>query len=141
IFSEAKPLEWAFKVFTPFALPSLGVLSFLIMTEKDRRKAWVLNEEEKQHEWAKNFTSSGNAETFGIMTAFVWVLAIGAFIFLLILKLWVYSWIPFVIATAIMMLLLAHYMKMGNAETFSIMTAVVWVLAIGSFIFLLILKL
>lgn len=59
----------------------------------------------------KNFETSGNAQTFGIMTAALWILAIGAFILLLIMKLWVFSWIPFVVALALMMVLLAYYMK------------------------------
>lgn len=111
IFGEAKSLEGALGVFIPFALPSLGVIAFLMMTEPDHRKAWVLKETEKQNEWAKNFETSGNAQTFGIMTAALWILAIGAFVLLLILKLWIFSWIPFVVALALTMVLLAHYMK------------------------------
>ncbi|WP_368975308.1 hypothetical protein NST61_01660 [Caldifermentibacillus hisashii] len=111
IFGEAKSLEGALAVLIPFALPSLGVITFLMITEPEHRKAWVLKEAEKQNEWAKNFETSGNAQTFGIMTAALWILAIGAFILLLIMKLWVFSWIPFVVALALMMVLLAYYMK------------------------------
>ncbi|MCM3055300.1 hypothetical protein [Caldibacillus thermoamylovorans] len=111
IFGEAKSLEGALAVLIPFALPSLGVITFLVITEPEHRKAWVLKEAEKQNEWAKNFETSGNAQTFGIMTAALWILAIGAFILLLIMKLWVFSWIPFVVALALMMVLLAYYMK------------------------------
>lgn len=111
IFGEAKSLEGALVVLIPFALPSLGVITFLVITEPEHRKAWVLKEAEKQNEWAKNFETSGNAQTFGIMTAALWILAIGAFILLLIMKLWVFSWIPFVVALALMMVLLAYYMK------------------------------
>ncbi|MEG6533664.1 hypothetical protein NST89_05120 [Caldifermentibacillus hisashii] len=111
IFGEAKSLEGALAVLIPFALPSLGVITFLMITEPEHRKAWVLKEAEKQNEWAKNFETSGNAQTFGIMTAALWILAIGAFILLLIMKLWVFSWIPFVVALALMIVLLAYYMK------------------------------
>ncbi|RDW17133.1 hypothetical protein CWR48_14500 [Oceanobacillus arenosus] len=114
VFGEAKSLEGALAVLIPFALPSIGVLGFLMITEADYRKAWVLKEAEKHNEWAKNFEASGNAQTFGIMTAAIWILAIGAFIFLLILKLWIYSWIPLVVALAVMMFLLAYYMRKSS---------------------------
>lgn len=114
VFGEAKSLEAAIAILIPFALPSIGVIGFLMITESDYRKAWVLKEAEKQSEWAKNFEASGNAQTFGIMTSAVWILAIGAFVLLLLLKLWIYSWIPFVLAIAVMMLLLAHYMKKSD---------------------------
>jgi phosphatidylglycerophosphatase A len=111
VFGEAKSLEGALAVLIPFALPSVGVIAFLMFTEADYRKAWVLKEAEKHSAWAKNFGASGNAQTFGMMTAALWILAIGAFVFLLIIKLWIFSWIPLVVALALMMLLLAHYMK------------------------------
>ncbi|RYL93436.1 hypothetical protein EWI07_07460 [Sporolactobacillus sp. THM7-4] len=122
VFGEAKSLEAALAVLIPFALPGIGVIAFLMITESDHRKAWVLKEAEKQKAWAlkeaekqmeraKSFETSGNAQTFGIMTAGLWILAIGSFVFLLILKLWIYSWIPLVIALAAMMFLLAHYLK------------------------------
>lgn len=114
VFGEAKSLESAFAVLIPFALPSIGVLGFLMITESDHRKSWVLKEAEKHNEWAKDFETSGNAQTFGIMTGAVWILAIGAFIFLLILKLWIYSWIPFILAIALTLFLLAHYMKKSS---------------------------
>ncbi|MEK6452690.1 hypothetical protein [Caldifermentibacillus hisashii] len=111
IFGEARSLEGSLAILIPFALPSLGVITFLMITEPEHRKAWVLKEAEKQIEWTKNFETSGNAQTFGIMTAALWILAIGAFVLLLIMKLWVFSWIPFVVALALMMVLLAYYMK------------------------------
>lgn len=111
VFGEAKSLESALAVLIPFALPSIGAIGFLMITEQDYRKGWVLQEAKKHHEWAKDFESSGNAQTFGIMSAAVWILAIGAFVFLLILKLWIYSWIPFIVAIAVTMFLLAYYMK------------------------------
>ncbi|NLK93081.1 MAG: hypothetical protein GX273_08120 [Bacteroidales bacterium] len=113
VFGKANSLEGALAVLISFALPSTGVISYLIITERDHRKIWVLREDEKHYEWTKDFSESGNAQTFGIMTAAVWVLAIGGFIFLLILKLWIYSWIPLVIAIALTLILLAHYMKKG----------------------------
>jgi len=111
VFTAPKPLESVLAISIPFALPSIGVIGFLMITEPDHRKAWVLKKAEQQNEWAKKFAESGNAQAFGVMSAGVWVLAIGAFVFLLILKLWIYSWIPFIAAIAIMMFSLAHYMK------------------------------
>jgi|SRR5690625_513784 len=111
IFSTSKPLVNVLAILIPFVLPTIGVIGFLMITEMDYRKAWVLKEAEKHHAWSKKFETSGNAQTFGIMSAGVWMLAIGAFVFLLILKLWIYSWIPFIVAIAMTMFLLAHYMK------------------------------
>lgn len=111
VFVEAKSLEGTLAILIPFALLSIGVIVFLMITESDYRKSWVLKEAEKHNEWAKNFETSGNAQTFGVISAGVWSLAIGAFVFLLILKLWIYSWVPLVVAIAMTMFLLAHYMK------------------------------
>lgn len=111
IFYTPKPLVNVFYILIPFFLVSLGFISFLMITEKNYRKAWVLKEEEKYRVWAKKFETSGNAQMFGIMSVGVWILGIGAFVFMLIQKLWIYCWIPLVLATAITMFLLAYYMK------------------------------
>jgi len=116
IFGEAKTIAGALAVLIPFGLPSVGLIVFLMITEPERRKAWVLKEAEKQNEWAKKFEESGNAQAFGIITAAIWILAIGAVVFLLILKLWIFSWIPLVVAIAVMMLFLAYYMKKSYKE-------------------------
>lgn len=111
IFGEAKTIDGALAVLLPFGLPSIGMMVFLMITEPERRKAWALKEAEKQNEWSRKFEESGNAQTFGVMTAAIWILAIGAVVFLLILKLWIFSWIPLVVAVAVMMMFLAYYMK------------------------------
>ncbi len=111
VFGEAKSFQAALAVLIPFAVPSIGVIAYLVITEADHRKAWVLKEAEKHMEWAKQFEVSGNAQTFGIITGAIWILAIGVFVLLLMLKLWAYSWIPFVITIAAMMFVQAHYMK------------------------------
>lgn len=111
VFGDAKSLQAALAVLIPFVLPSIGVIAFLMITETDYRKSWVIQEAEKHMKWANDFETSGDAQTYGLMTAALWILAIGAFVFMLILKLWIYSWIPLVVALAVMMILTAHYMK------------------------------
>lgn len=41
VFGEAKSLEVALAILIPFALPSIGVFGFLMITESDPRKSWV----------------------------------------------------------------------------------------------------
>src|SRR5690625_3793940 len=69
IFSTSKPLVNVLAILIPFVLPTIGVIGFLMITEMDYRKAWVLKEAEKHHAWSKKFETSGNAQTFGIMSA------------------------------------------------------------------------
>jgi len=111
IFWETQTLVGALKILIPIVLPSIGLIVFLMITESEHRKLWVLKEVEKQNEWTKNFEASGKAQTFGIISGGIWVLAIGAFILLLLIKLWFFSWLPLVAATGVEMMLLAHYMK------------------------------
>src|SRR5699024_12739022 len=111
---EGSSLQAALASLITFGLSDIRVNALFVITKSDYRKAWVLKETEKQMEWAKGFEDSCNAQTFRIMTAAVWILAIGLFVLLLILQLWLYSWIPLVVALSVRMFLLAHYIKKSN---------------------------
>lgn len=111
VLGGTKSLESALALLTAFALPSIGIIAFLMITESDHRKAWVLKEAEKHNKWTNVFVDSGNAQTYGIVTGAIWILGLGAFVFMLIWGLWIYSWIPLVVTLAISMFALSFYMK------------------------------
>src|SRR5699024_12776262 len=66
VFGEARSFEAALATLIRFALPSIGVIAFLMITEADYRKAWVLKGDEKQIEWAKDFEDRCDTHTVGI---------------------------------------------------------------------------
>src|SRR5699024_12345273 len=51
VFVEARSLEAALATLIHVTIPSIGVIAFLMITEADYSKAWVLKEAEKQIEW------------------------------------------------------------------------------------------
>lgn len=116
VFGEAKSLVGGLGILIPFALPGVGLIAFLLLTEADYRKPWVVKETEKHNEWAQKFEHSGNAMTFGLLTGAIWILTIGAVILLLILKQWLYSWLPLVAALAATLILLAYYMRKDSEK-------------------------
>lgn len=81
----------------PFVLPGLALLAFLILTEKNRLKPWVL-----QHAAAQEFIYD---ERFGLLTAALWICAIALFILLGLTIGWRISWLMFLFALAGQLLL------------------------------------
>jgi MFS family permease len=103
---------------TAFVLPGTGLLAFLILTEKDRRKPWAKSFTEKtiQQEMAM-WTDPATASRFGMFSGAIWILAAGLFVLLGFLISFKYSWLVFILAVGIQLLMMGGmYKKMSNEQ-------------------------
>jgi uncharacterized protein (DUF2062 family) len=99
-----------------FVLPGAGLLAFLVLTEKDRRKPWAKAFTEKtiQHEMAM-WTDPATASRFGMFSGAIWILAAGLFVLLGFLIGFKFSWLVFIFAVGIELLMMGGmYKKMSN---------------------------
>ncbi len=113
-FANGAGLPQAIATLIPFVLPSLALGAFLILTEKDRSKPWVVELKKKALEQEMNrFSSPAQQERFGLISGALWIAAIAAFIFITILVGIKFSWLAFVVALIGQMLVLAAFSK-GN---------------------------
>ena len=89
----------------PFALPALGLLAFLILSEKDRLKPWARERNIREAQYL--FASPAAEQRFGLFSAAVWIFAAALFFiggFTLGFR---FSWVVFIIAVGMECLLLA----------------------------------
>jgi hypothetical protein len=94
----------------PFILPSFALLVFLALTEKDRRKPWVIEQAKKYTEReAEYFANPAQAARFGILSAAVWIAAIAGFVVLAMTVGIRFSWLAVVAALVVQMLMLADF--------------------------------
>jgi hypothetical protein len=91
-----------------FVLPGGGLLTFLVLTEKDHCKPWAKNFSEKtiQMEMAM-WQDPATAMRFGLFSGAIWIFAAGLFIFLGFLIGFRFSWLVFVFAVAFQLLVQA----------------------------------
>ena len=92
-------------VIIPFILPGIGLLVFLCLTEKDRLKPWAKSffrkaEEREMAMW----NDSATASRFGMFSGAIWIFAIGLFILLGFLFGFKFSWLVFIFAVAVQLL-------------------------------------
>ena len=90
----------------PFILPGIGILAFMILTEKNRLKPWAKDFKNKTA--AQEMVMWQDPEKtarFGIFSGAIWIFAIGLFILLGFLISFRYSWLVFIFATAVQLLL------------------------------------
>jgi hypothetical protein len=92
----------------PFVLPGIGVLVFLVMTEKDRLKPWAKKFRNKavENEMAM-WKDPATATRFGLFSGAIWIFAIGAFTLLGMLIGFKFSWLVFVFAIALQLIVQA----------------------------------
>jgi hypothetical protein len=90
----------------PFILPGIGILVFLILTEKDRLKPWAKDFRQKavEQEMAM-WQDPATATRFGIFSGAIWIFAAGLFILLGFLIGFRFSWLVFVFAVAFQLLI------------------------------------
>jgi hypothetical protein len=85
----------------PFVLPGSVVLAYLLLTEKNRHKPWVV---EQQAAWAERmkeqFADPYAATRFGLFSGALWIFAIALFAGLGFLIGFQYSWLVFLFAVA-----------------------------------------
>jgi hypothetical protein len=85
----------------PFVLPGIGLLTFLILTEKDRLKPWAKNFQNKAVEGEMAIWQDPvKASRFGMFSGAIWIFAVGIFIVLGFLIGFKFSWPVFIFATA-----------------------------------------
>jgi hypothetical protein len=111
-FATARGLMEALATLIPFVLPGIGLLVFLILTERNRLKPWVtdrISEEAKkaQEIWKDPALSA----RFGMFSGAIWILALGLFVLLGILAGFQFSWFVFVLAVAVQLVLQGRMIK------------------------------
>ena len=99
----------------PFVLPAAALFVFLILTEKDRRKPWVV---ELAKEGAKReieyFSNPIQATRLGLVCGAIWITAIASFVVLTICVGILYSWLAFAGAIVLQLLVQALFFTKGN---------------------------
>ncbi len=111
-FENSAGLPYAIATLIPFILPSLAFGAFLILTEKDRSKPWVIRQrEECMKRSRERFGDPVQEERFGLFSGALWVAAIAAFILLTILFDLKFSWLAIAAALIGQMLILAMFTK------------------------------
>jgi hypothetical protein len=111
-FVDGLGLPYAIATLIPFVLPSLALGIFLILTEKDRSKPWVVALRKKTMEREmERFASPAQAERFGLITGALWIAAIAVFVLLTITIGIKFSWLAIVAALIGQMLVLSMFTK------------------------------
>jgi hypothetical protein len=103
-------------VIIPFILPGAGLLTFLVLTEKDRLKPWAKNFREKTvaREMAM-WNDPAVVTRFGLFSGAIWMFAVGLFVLLGFLIGFKFSWLIFIFATAFQLLVQDVMSKRGNS--------------------------
>ena len=102
----------AIAVLMIFSLPGIALGIFLILTEKNRSKSWVIRQREEQMKYAdEQFGSPANAQRFGLICGALWIAAIAVFVLLTILVGIKFSWIAIVTALVIQMIVMAVFTR------------------------------
>ena len=107
----------ALVVFIPIALPGGGLLAFLVLSEKERFKPWMASIhknaiENEMKMWNDHFESS----RFGMFSGAIWISAIALFILFGFLIGFRYSWLVFLFATAVQLLVQGLMMKKKSQD-------------------------
>ena len=107
----------ALGVLLSFELPGAGLLAFLVLTEKDRLKPWA---QEFRAGVVKRemelWNNSATAARFGLFSGAIWIFAIGLFILLGLITGFQFSWLVFVFAVAIQLVVQGVMSKPGESK-------------------------
>lgn len=89
----------------PFILPGIGILVYLVLSEKDRLKPWAKDFHSKaiKQEMAM-WNDPATAARFGLFSGAIWISAFGLFMLLGFLIGFKFSWLAFIFATAFQLL-------------------------------------
>jgi len=99
-------------IIIPFVLPGIGILVFLILTEKDRLKPWAKNIHNKAVEGEMAIWNDPvKASRFGMFSGAIWIFALGIFLVLGFLIGFKFSWPVFIFATAIQLVVQGRMYK------------------------------
>lgn len=101
-FATGRGLMEAIATLLPFFLPGVSILAFLLLTEKSRLKPWAAGRMMAEISRSRQLSYDTAAGTrFGLYSGAIWIFAFGAFITLGLVIGFRYSWLSFVFATAI----------------------------------------
>ena len=101
-----------FGILIPFVLPGIGILVYLVLTERDRLKPWAKSFHNKVvgDEMAM-WNNPATAGRFGLYSGAIWIFAVGIFLLLGFLISFKYSWLAFIFAVALQLLIQAMMSK------------------------------
>jgi len=107
----------AIAVLIPFVLPGIGILVFLVLTEKDRLKPWAKDFRDKavKHEM-EVWNDPAAASRFGMFSGAIWIFAVGLFVLFGLLLSFKFSWLVFIFAVAFQLLVQGVMSKRVNME-------------------------
>jgi sulfite exporter TauE/SafE len=101
----------------PFVLPGIGILVFLVLTEKERLKPWAKEFHTKAVEREMEmWNDPATATRFGLFSGAIWIFAVGVFILLGFLIGFKFSWLVFIFAVAVQLLVQAFMSKHGGTK-------------------------
>lgn len=101
---EAAPFAAA-GTLIPFVLPSVLLLAFLVFTETNRNKPWVIDQQRKfQKQNEERFEDAAAEMKYGLLCGALWIFAIAVFVALGFLTGFRYSWITFLFAISAQLL-------------------------------------
>ena len=95
----------ALSLLVPFVLPGTGLLVFLGLTEKDRLKPWAKEFRDKAvRREMEMYSNPATATRFGMYSGAIWIFAAGLFVLFGFLIGFKFSWLVFIFAVAIQLL-------------------------------------
>jgi len=96
----------------PFVLPGGGILCYLLLTEKKRFKPWAASLHEKTvKQEMEMWEDPATASRFGMLSGAIWIFALALFFLLGFLVGFRYSWVIFIFAVGIQLLVQGLMMK------------------------------
>jgi hypothetical protein len=106
-FATERGLMEAIATLLPFAVPGAGLLAFLYWTEAGRLKPWAAERAMAEMRGTRDLLSGADAVRFGLYSGAVWIFALGAFVTLGFLIGFRYSWLAFLFAVAVQLVVQA----------------------------------
>lgn len=100
-FMKDQDMQAVLGALIPFVIPGLCLFAFLLLTETNRHKPWVAEEEKLWLEhYTKQYGDLHRIEQRGLLSGALWLFAIGLFVALGFAIGFKYSWVIFLFAVA-----------------------------------------
>jgi hypothetical protein len=113
-FATDRGLMEAIASLIPFFIPGLGLIMFLLLTEKDARKPWARVRYEKELRASMELWGDpAAAARLGMVSGAIWIFAVGSFFLLGFLFGFRFSWLVFIFAMAVQLAVQGLMMKPG----------------------------
>ena len=103
-FIKEHALVAALSVEIPFLIPGIGLLVFLCLTEKSRLKPWAEAHYKEMHKASEFWGNPAQSVRFGMFSGAIWIFAAALFVTLGFAIEFRYSWLVFIFATAVQLL-------------------------------------